>query len=86
MNIKLILVLFVMVGASSAGKKTGNGSKNRKSRYMLVKLKEESENRKAASESPLLPGKFYLIMENFNFNVSDHTHFIFQEEALNSFG
>ena len=86
MNIKFILILFFMVGASHARKKTGSRSRNRKSRYMLVKLKEESENKKTASDYPLLPGKFYCLMANLNFNFSCPTLSFFQEEALNFLG
>jgi len=55
MNIKPILFLFLMIVSSHAKKKNGNGTRNRKSRYLLVELKEKSGNNKAASDSLFLP-------------------------------
>ena len=59
MNIKFILFLFSLVIAFHARKKNGNGTINRKSRYLLVKVKEENGNKKSAAESLFLSGKFY---------------------------
>ena len=58
MNINFVLFLFFIV-ASHARQTIGIGSRNRESKYLLVKLKEKDGNKKAASDSPLLPGKFY---------------------------
>ena len=47
-----------MVVSSHARKKNVNEIKHRKSKYFLIKLKEE-KNEKADSDSPFSRGKFY---------------------------
>ena len=58
MNIQIILFLFFMVVSSHARGKNVNEIRHRKSKYLLIKLKDEKIE-KADSDSPILRGKFY---------------------------
>ena len=50
MNIKLILFISVMVLASNGMGENGNDSRKRKSKYLLIELRDKTENMKAASD------------------------------------
>ena len=75
MNIKFFLFIFFIVVASLALRKNKQGGRNRKSKFLLVKLKEEGDNKKTASDSSFLPGKIYqnkYIFLSFE-NISHYT-------------
>ena len=59
MNIKLILFISVMVLASNGMGENGNDSRKRKSKYLLIELRDKTENMKAASDLHGT-GKIYL--------------------------
>ena len=74
MNIKFFLFLFFIVVAH-AMRKNKQGGRNRKSKFLLVKLKDEGDNKKTASDSSFLPGKIYqnkYIFLSFE-NISHYT-------------
>ena len=77
MNIKFFLFLFFIVVAH-AMRKNKQGGRNRKSKFLLVKLKEEDENKKTASHSSFLPGKIYqnefmfLMVSSKTFRITLH--------------